>query len=54
MATEIGIPFAGVQVLCGGATETKDYDYYFDFVKNLIEPFRTHEDKKYSNENQIQ
>lgn len=26
--------------------ETKDYDYYFDFVKNLIEPFRIHEEKK--------
>lgn len=34
--------------------ETKDYDYYFDYVKNLIEPFRNHEDKKYSNEDQIQ
>ena len=34
--------------------ETKDYDYYFDFVKNLIEPFRTHEDKKDSSEDQIQ
>lgn len=34
--------------------ETKDYDYYFDFVKNLIEPFRIHEDKKDSNGDQIQ
>lgn len=33
--------------------EIKDYDFYFDFVRNLIEPFRTHEDKKDSNENQI-
>ena len=30
--------------------ETKDYDYYFDFVKKIIEPFRIHEDKKDSNE----
>ena len=34
--------------------ETKDYDFYFDFVKDLIEPFRTHEDKKDSSEDQIQ
>lgn len=34
--------------------EIKDYDFYFDFVRNLIEPFRTHEDKKDSSENQIQ
>ena len=34
--------------------ETKDYDYYFDFVKNLIEPFRIHEEKKDSSEDQIQ
>ncbi len=33
--------------------EIKDYDYYFDFVKTLIEPFKIHEDKKDSNEDQI-
>lgn len=33
--------------------ETKNYDYYFDFVKDLIKPFRIHEDKKDSNEDQI-
>ena len=34
--------------------ETEDYDYYFDFVKNLIEPFINREGKKDSNEDQIQ
>ena len=34
--------------------ETKDYDYYFDFVKKLIESFRNHGDKKGSNEGKIQ
>lgn len=34
--------------------DLNEYDYYFDYVKDLVNPFRTHEEKKDSNVNQIQ